>query len=101
MLGNHTHSHFALGLLPSDKIYNEILKTKNFIDNFGDKHEHTLSYPYGSFEACQNPVESIAKTIGYKIGFTMEEGVNTLEANTLLLKRFDCNDLIGGKNYKQ
>ncbi|MDN3676717.1 polysaccharide deacetylase family protein [Flavobacterium paronense] len=99
MLGSHTHSHFALGLLASDEIATEIATTKEFIDNFEHDNQHAISYAYGSAEACQNPVQTIAKQHGYTIGFTMERGINDFTANKLLLKRFDCNDLPGGKNY--
>lgn len=98
MLGNHTHSHFALGLLPTENIVAEISKTKEIIDNFGHPNKHMISYPYGSAEACQSPVADIAKQIGYQVGFTMERGINQAPSNHLLLKRFDCNDVPGGKN---
>lgn len=100
MLGNHTHSHHALGLLSYDEIVDEIAKTKTFIDNFGHKQPYSISYPYGSAEACQAPVSEIAQKFGYTIGFTMERGSNDSSSDKLLLKRFDCNDLPGGKNYK-
>lgn len=100
MLGNHTHSHLALGLQSPEKIYDEILKTKNFIDNFGHSKQYSISYPYGSGEACQDPVDRIAKDLGFNVGFTMEKGINDKISNNLLLKRFDCNDLPGGKFYK-
>lgn len=98
MLGSHTHSHFALGLLSQENISNEIHNTKKFIDNFGHKHEHCISYPFGSKLACQDPVQKTAGERGYSIGFTMERGINDMTSNQLLLKRFDCNDLPGGKN---
>ena len=99
MLGNHTHSHHALGLLSYDEIVAEISKTKAFIDNFGHGFQYSISYPYGSLEACQSPVSEIAKSFGHVIGFTMERGSNDASSDKLLLKRFDCNDLPGGKNY--
>lgn len=101
MLGNHTHNHFVLGLLSPENIANEIRITREFIDNFGHHNQHSISYPYGSLEACKNPVQIIAAQQGYPIGFTMERGINDSAANKLLLKRFDCNDLVGGKYYKQ
>jgi peptidoglycan/xylan/chitin deacetylase (PgdA/CDA1 family) len=99
-LGNHTHSHLALGLLKEENIIEEIVKTKKFINNFGQQYPHTISYPYGSSEACQDPVSQKAKEVGYQIGFTMQRGSNINSNKKLLLKRFDCNDLPGGKNYK-
>lgn len=99
MLGSHTHSHYALGLLSHDEIVSEIATTKKFIDNFGHGFQHSISYPYGSLEACQSPVSQIAGNLGHKVGFSMERGINDAKANKLLLKRFDCNDLPGGKNF--
>lgn len=101
MLGNHTHSHFVLGSLPSEEIQEEIQKTKNFINDFGFGTKHSISYPYGSKEAYKSPVDSIVKEQGYTIGFTTDQGVNGSSTNQLLLKRFDCINLPGGKNYKQ
>lgn len=98
MLGNHTHSHFALGLLSAKNIAAEIAKTKEIIDNFGHPNPHMISYPYGSREACQAPVSDIAMQFGYTVGFTMERGINNNTSDHLLLKRFDCNDVPGGKN---
>jgi peptidoglycan/xylan/chitin deacetylase (PgdA/CDA1 family) len=98
MLGSHSHSHFALGLLSPENIDSEIHIPRKFIDNFGHNKQHCISYPYGSIEACKNPVQTIAKQYGYSIGFTMERGFNDKTSNKLLLKRFDCNDLPGGKN---
>jgi peptidoglycan/xylan/chitin deacetylase (PgdA/CDA1 family) len=101
MLGNHTHSHHALGLLPYEEIVSEITKTKAFIDNFGYQSRYSISYPYGSLEACQSPVPEIAHSFGHNVGFSMERGSNGSQSNKLLLKRFDCNDLPGGKKYKK
>ncbi len=97
MLGNHTHSHFILGLLSPEEIHEEIGKTKKFIEDFGYNNKHSMSYPYGSKEAYNEPVTSIAKMQGYDIGLTTDRGVNDISSNQLLLKRFDCIDLPGGK----
>lgn len=99
MLGNHTHSHLALGLLPQHQIEEEILKTKSFIQNFKKNDNLAISYPYGSAEACQWPVTEMAKQTGHHLGFSMERGVNDVTADKLLLKRYSSNDLPGGKNY--
>lgn len=94
-IGNHTHSHLALGNLNADQIHQEIFKTKQFIESLGYGHAPFISYPYGSEDACKHPVPEIAKDLGYSIGLTMFRGSNTGDENKLLLKRFACNDLIG------
>lgn len=100
MLGSHSHSHFALGLLSPKDIESEMFKTINFLNSFKKNVDLIISYPYGSKDACSSPVPEIAAVLGHKIGFTMERGSNVSNANKLLLKRFDCNDLLGGKYFK-
>jgi peptidoglycan/xylan/chitin deacetylase (PgdA/CDA1 family) len=101
MLGSHTHSHFALGLLSPAAIESEMSKTIQFLNSFKKNTDLTISYPYGAKEACSSPVPETAAALGHKIGFTMERGSNVSDADKLLLKRFDCNDLLGGKNYNK
>lgn len=100
MLGSHAHSHLPLGYLSSEIINDELSKTKNYLEKLCNKEIDFISYPYGSLEACAKPVPEIAKSLGYKFGFTMERGINCGGEDELLLKRFDCNDLPLGKNEK-
>lgn len=100
MLGSHTHSHKALGLLEPKVIYSELSTTKQFLEHLTEKIIACVSYPYGSKEASAKPVPETANELGYTIGFTMERGINIGKENPLLLKRFDCNDLPSGKNGK-
>lgn len=99
-LGSHTHSHYPLGLLDLNTIKFELSNSKTFLEKLTDSNIDILSYPYGTDEVCTDIVAAIAKKQGYRIGFTTKRGINTLTQNQLLLNRFDCNDLIGGKNYK-
>ena len=100
MLGSHTHSHFALGLLESEVIKEELSITKEYLEQLTKGKIRFVSYPYGSDIACANPVPELAKESGYIIGFTIARGINRGNENKLLLKRFDCNDLVGGKNFR-
>jgi hypothetical protein len=78
----------------------ELEHSKQYFEKITDSKIEMVAYPYGSPEACTNKVASIAAEVGYKLGFTTTRGCNTIENNLLLLNRFDCNDLPGGKNYK-
>lgn len=97
-LGNHTHSHLALGLQTKETIIDEINQTKEFLQNSTQQEIVSISYPYGSCEACAQPVEDIAKKTNHKLGFTMTRNYSKHEDSFLMLNRFDCNDLPGGKN---
>ena len=100
-LGSHTHSHYPLGLLDVHTIKTELERTKNYLNELTNSDINIVSYPYGTPEVCTDLVADLAKNTGYKIGFTTKRGTNTLNENPLLLNRFDCNDLIGGKNYNK
>ena len=100
-LGSHSHSHFALSTLENEQLEFELSKTKEYFENLTGKEIFSIAYPYGSTEAVNDKVTQMTQKVGYKIGFTTTSGSNTDVNNLLELKRFDCNDLIGGKNYKQ
>lgn len=100
-LGSHSHSHFALANLEDAQLEFELLKTKEYFEKITNCKILTIAYPYGTKEAVNDKVAKMAKKVGYEMGFTTTSGINTTCENLLLLNRFDCNDLIGGKNYKQ
>jgi peptidoglycan/xylan/chitin deacetylase (PgdA/CDA1 family) len=100
MLGSHAHSHLPLGYLEQNEIKTELEKPKQYLESLTTKKINFVSYPYGSPEACTHPVSGIAADLDYKLGFTMERGINTGGEDKLRLKRFDCNDLPLGKNEK-
>jgi peptidoglycan/xylan/chitin deacetylase (PgdA/CDA1 family) len=99
-LGSHTHNHYPLGLLPKKQICFELEHSKSYFEQLTNMPINMVSYPYGTDDACTPEVAEIAAEAQYTLGFTTNRGVNTTEDNPLLLKRFDCNDLPGGKSYK-
>lgn len=100
-LGSHTHSHVPLGLMNDDFVYEELFKSKSYFELLTNTKVEAVSYPYGSKEACTDAVFKNAKKVGYKVGFTTIPGVNKNRKNEFALKRYDCNDLIGGRNFKK
>lgn len=99
-IGSHSHTHLPLGLFNLETIRHELTISKSYLESLGNATIAFISYPYGTKEAVNGAVAKIAKEVGYEFGFTTKVGVNTIESNLLLLNRFDCNDLISGKNYK-
>jgi peptidoglycan/xylan/chitin deacetylase (PgdA/CDA1 family) len=98
-VGSHTHTHLPLGIYDEHTIIPELKITKKYLENLGGAPIDCVSYPYGTQEAATDEVGELAKQVGYTIGFTTMPGLNNGFNNPLLLNRFDCNDLIGGKNY--
>jgi peptidoglycan/xylan/chitin deacetylase (PgdA/CDA1 family) len=100
-LGSHSHHHYPLGLLPLETIKSEILSSKKILEEITNSKIELIAYPFGTKEACTEDVAKIAKEEGFKFGFTTLRGNNVGLENPLLLNRFDCNDMLGGKHYKE
>jgi peptidoglycan/xylan/chitin deacetylase (PgdA/CDA1 family) len=98
-LGSHTHNHYPIGFLSEKEMEFELKNSKVFFEKLTNAPIEMVAYPYGTPDSCTAQVAEIAKSVGYKYGFTTTRGVNTLENYSLLLNRYDCNDLPGGKNY--
>jgi peptidoglycan/xylan/chitin deacetylase (PgdA/CDA1 family) len=97
-LASHSHRHLPLGQLTLEELQEELDNTQDFFRSTFGKPSAAISYPYGSFEASTGISEAIEKA-GFNLGFTMERAANkSLQVDSLLLSRFDCNDLPGGKN---
>lgn len=97
-LGSHAHRHLPLGLVPHQTLGDELSISKNILETISGQRISAISYPYGNPEACTPQVAEAAAATGYRVGFTMTRKANKHPENTLLLHRFDCNDLPGGKN---
>jgi hypothetical protein len=69
------------------------------LEDISGKSINVIAYPYGTDEACPNLVAEAAKKNGYSYGFTTKKGKIDSSINKLLLNRYDCNDLLGGKCY--
>ena len=98
VLGSHSHHHLPLGQLTREDLKHELEMTQAFfMERFGSPSK-AISYPYGSYEACRGIKEEVA-AFGFELGFTMERATNaSLQEDSLLLSRYDCNDLPLGKN---
>lgn len=98
-IGSHTHTHLPLGIYEQETIIQELEISKKFLETMGGVAIDCVAYPFGTRETATEEVGSLAKQVGYKLGFTTNPGINNLSNNPLLLRRYDCNELIGGKNY--
>jgi len=97
-LGSHSHNHVPLGKISSEELQKELNHSQDFFRQKFGKPAISISYPYGSLEASSTIQEQVSAH-GFKLGFTMERAMNnSLEEDSLLLSRFDCNDMPLGKN---
>lgn len=97
-LGSHAHDHIPLGLYNSEEIEQQVIHSKQFLESLTGIPIYGISYPYGSREACGNGVPHIAKEAGMIYGFSTERAAIKNLNDPLLLPRYNCNDLPGGKS---
>jgi len=97
-LGTHGHTHIPMGLYSKEMISDQINISKNYLEKLTETEIYGVSYPYGSLEACQGDVPLIAEKAGLVYGFTTERAGNFSLSKPLLMSRFNCNDLPGGKS---
>lgn len=81
---SHTLTHPKLEELPDDEIRNELLNSKNLLEeNLGHPVEF-LAYPTGTYNLH---IAGIAQDIGYKGAFTIKYGVVDKGSNFFALER--------------
>ena len=89
-IGVHGYDHYWLGNLPSEKMKEDIEKALEVMDEFINRDEWVINYPYGSFN---DDVVEFVKSKGACVGLTTEVMVADLSKDSaLILPRLDCND---------
>lgn len=81
---SHTVSHSNLATLDPKALTNELSKSKNSLEKRLSKESTTIIYPYGAYN---EQVITEAKNLGYKLGVTIEEGINFDGENLMKIKR--------------
>jgi len=101
-LGTHSASHRALGTLELTDAKDDITRSVDFLRRVTGENVPSISYPYGGPTAVPTIDKTFYENLGLKFGLTMFRGVNSLPLeDSFLIKRFDTNDVIGGKSYKE
>ncbi len=89
-IGIHGYDHYWLGNLNEDKMKNDVICALDVLDEFIDRKEWVMNYPYGNYS------DSVLKFIrenGACVGLTTEVRVAEIGKDLpLLLPRLDCND---------
>lgn len=99
-IGIHGYDHYWLGNLPQEQMRKDIFKALEVMDEFIDRKEWVMNYPYGNFN--DNVLSFIAGQ-GACVGLTTEVRVADLGKDPALqLPRLDCNDFPPkSENYKK
>lgn len=96
-LGAHSTTHANLADLGEAEMKEDIVKGVDFLSGLVDGKIQSISYPYGTKKSVNKEILDFCRSIGFKIGFTMERSFNRTLKRPLLFARVDCNDAPGGK----
>lgn len=89
-IGVHGYDHYWLGNLSPDEMKRDIDKALETMDEFIDRDNWVLNYPYGSYS--QDVLDYIADK-GCRLGMTIRvEVADSSKHNRYLLPRLNCND---------
>lgn len=89
-IGVHGYDHYWLGNLSPDEMKRDIDKALETMDEFIDRDNWVLNYPYGSYS--QDVLDYIADK-GCRLGMTIQvEVADSSVHNRYLLPRLNCND---------
>lgn len=99
-IGLHGYDHYWLGNLSPEQMRADISKALEAMDEFIDRKEWVMNYPYGNFN---NDVLAYIKENGACVGLTTEVRVADIGKDpSLQLPRLDCNDFPPkSENYKK
>lgn len=89
-IGLHGYDHYWLANLSERELHKDIDKMLEVMDEFIDKKEWVLNYPYGNYS---DSVISYIESKGCKLGMTTEVRIGEIgKDNRFTIPRFDCND---------
>jgi peptidoglycan/xylan/chitin deacetylase (PgdA/CDA1 family) len=96
-IGSHTQTHGILGQMPAEAQRWELAESRKHIEaNIGGE-VRSIAYPVGIRGSFDETTEEIARSLGYKIGFSFYGGVNTpshMQPTNLLRMATSRDDLL-------
>jgi len=75
-VGSHAHSHHKLATLDDESQRNELIGSKQILEDRLGREVATLAYPYGWPGTYTTLTKMLAAEAGYRLAFTSREGVN-------------------------
>jgi len=84
--GSHTVSHPRLPELPTDKIREELVTSRNTIEDKLGQEVSYLAYPHGLYN---DEVRQIAQEVGYTMACSTRSGFNNKNEDLLALRRLE------------
>ncbi len=77
-IGSHGHTHLALAKLDEVMQRIELTISRTLLKNGTGKEVQALAYPFGWNQTYSTCTQKLAAEVGYHLGFSSMEGINTL-----------------------
>lgn len=97
-IGSHTVNHFDLATLSPAQQNVQLTKSKEILEQHLNTRVSALCFPSGKFN---NNTLTIMPEVGYKLGFTTQQGKVRFGDNPLTLKRLRISGGMSIKSFKQ
>ncbi|HEY1581108.1 MAG TPA: polysaccharide deacetylase family protein [Terracidiphilus sp.] len=95
LFGSHSLTHPSLPTLNPDELWREVSESKHRLEDLLGKPINTFAYPFGE---ANRRVRAAVIEAGYKLAFTITEGLNIWQ-DPFALKRIDINDRVATWSY--
>lgn len=95
-IGSHGISHTLLSRLDLEKQKNEVIHSKNFLENLLNKKINSFCYPYGTKNSYDQTTLDLLKENGFKNAVSVESRdflINDFIDNIYEIPRYDCNEI--------
>lgn len=84
-IGSHTLNHVRLNLVSDDTKKDQLIRSKNMLEQHLEVPCEYLCYPNGDYD---DRTMEITSQLGFKAALSSDEGVNKVGDNTMCLRRF-------------
>ncbi len=90
--GAHTMTHPSVSRLESDALQNELLESKERLEEGLQSTVQDFAYPFGKPSDCSMAAENLLARSGYRSAATTTTGRNTIGVNPYRLRRMQISD---------
>ena len=99
-IGGHSHGHSVLSLLSERGQENDLHRNRAYLSDVFSSEIASVAYPFGGEGSYTDETIRAARSVGYRVGFTMGREVVRPShlKNPMCIPRFDNQDLFGRDN---
>ena len=86
-IGSHAYTHRSLGRMPADQVRDEVVRSRETLEQRLGRRVTTLAYPFGTRADYNHTVAAVCRESGYTCAFTSRHGAVRAGADPFTLPR--------------